>query len=182
MVIKIELSSERLCLRPLSDIDTQALFAVFSDPRVMRYGSTPEWDSLAKAEDKVLRNRRGVQSGESMCLAIFHRHDYRFLGTVDLFQIDVQCRRAELGYTLAFEAWGQGYMAEALTTLLDHVFAELAFNRIEADIDPRNAASIACLERLGFQREGLLRQRWIIGDEVSDSAIYGLLREDWIAR
>lgn len=54
----------------------------------------------------------------------------------------------------------------------------MKLNRIEADIDPRNAASARVPERLGFVREGLLRERWIVGDEVTDSALYGLLRSD----
>ena len=54
----------------------------------------------------------------------------------------------------------------------------LRLNRIEADIDPRNVASAGLLERLGFVREGVLRERWIVGDEASDSALYGLLASD----
>jgi RimJ/RimL family protein N-acetyltransferase len=55
----------------------------------------------------------------------------------------------------------------------------MGLHRIEADIDPRNTASARCLERLGFVKEGLLRERWIVEGEVSDSAIYGLLQPDW---
>jgi RimJ/RimL family protein N-acetyltransferase len=55
-------------------------------------------------------------------------------------------------------------------------------NRIEADIDPRNVASARSLERLGFSKEGHLRQRWIVNGEVSDSAFYGLLLSDWQAQ
>ena len=51
--------------------------------------------------------------------------------------------------------------------------------RIEADIDPRNAASERILVRQGFQVEGLLRERWIVGGEVSDSRLLGLLRREW---
>lgn len=50
---------------------------------------------------------------------------------------------------------------------------------MEADVDPRNTASRRCIERFGFQNEGYLRERWIVGDEVSDSILYGLLRSDW---
>jgi ribosomal-protein-alanine N-acetyltransferase len=61
-------------------------------------------------------------------------------------------------------------------------FAEFDLNRIEADIDPRNVASARSLERLGFRKEGRLRERWIVSGEVSDSDLYGLLRIDWLAR
>jgi RimJ/RimL family protein N-acetyltransferase len=70
-------------------------------------------------------------------------------------------------------------MQEALGALLDFGFGELDLNRIEADIDPRNSASARTLERLGFTKEGYLRERWIVGEEVSDTAIYGLLRREW---
>jgi Acetyltransferase (GNAT) domain len=73
-------------------------------------------------------------------------------------------------------------MHEALQAILEFGFGELDLNRIEADIDPRNGASARTLERLGFTKEGYLRERWIVGDEVSDTALYGLLRREWHSR
>lgn len=70
-------------------------------------------------------------------------------------------------------------MHEALGALISYAFENLALHRLEADIDPRNTASARSLERLGFQREGLLRERWIVAGEVSDTAFYGLLRSEW---
>jgi len=70
-------------------------------------------------------------------------------------------------------------MHEALQALLDFGFGELDLNRIEADIDPRNSASARTLERLGLTKEGYLRERWIVGEEVSDTALYGLLRREF---
>ena len=72
-------------------------------------------------------------------------------------------------------------MQEALRALIAYGFGTLNLNRIEADVDPRNAASAKTLERQGFLKEGYLRERWIVGDEVSDSALYGLLQRDWMA-
>ncbi|ETP61422.1 hypothetical protein BDSB_27145 [Burkholderia dolosa PC543] len=69
-------------------------------------------------------------------------------------------------------------MSEAASALIEHAFGTLNLRRIEADIDPRNVALARLLERLGFIREGLLRERWIVGDDVSDSALYGLLKSD----
>ena len=71
-------------------------------------------------------------------------------------------------------------MNEALSGLLDYGFTELDLNRIEADTDARNERSARLLERLGFLKEGLFRERCIVNDEISDSAMYGLLRRDWI--
>jgi RimJ/RimL family protein N-acetyltransferase len=73
-------------------------------------------------------------------------------------------------------------MAEALQALLAYCFEALDLRRIEADVDPRNAASIQTLERLGFQREGFLRERWEVDGEIQDALFYGLLREEWKRR
>jgi RimJ/RimL family protein N-acetyltransferase len=70
-------------------------------------------------------------------------------------------------------------MNEALLSLLEFGFSQLALNRVEADIDPRNLASARSLERLGFKKEGHLRERWIVDGEVSDTALYGLLLREW---
>jgi RimJ/RimL family protein N-acetyltransferase len=73
-------------------------------------------------------------------------------------------------------------MHEALTAVIDYAFGPLGLRRLEADTDPRNGASLRTLERLGFTREGLLRERWQVGDEIPDSALWGLLAREWRER
>ena len=73
-------------------------------------------------------------------------------------------------------------MCEALGALLNYAFHTLNLNRLEADIDPRNHASAKILERLGFTREGHMRERWIVNGEVEDTWWYGLLRREWFER
>jgi [ribosomal protein S5]-alanine N-acetyltransferase len=68
---------------------------------------------------------------------------------------------------------------EALKALLEFAFEKMNLHRVEADIDPRNTASRKVAERLGFQKEGHLRERWIVGDEIQDTLFYGLLESDW---
>ena len=171
----------RLRLRPLAESDAEALFAIFSDARVMRYWSSAPWTSIDKAHELIAKDAAALPAGEHLRLGIETTADHRLIGHCSLFNFNAQCQRADVGYGMAFAAWGHGYMHEALTALLDYGFAELALNRIEADIDPRNAASAKTLERLGFVREGFLRERWVVDGEVSDSGIYGLLRRDWLA-
>ena len=69
---------------------------------------------------------------------------------------------------------------KALQALLTYAFEEMKLRRIEADVDPRNTASIKTLKRLGFKREGLLRERWHVSGELQDAFFYGLLERDWI--
>jgi RimJ/RimL family protein N-acetyltransferase len=175
----LQIDTPRLLLRPLAAPDAPMLFRIFSDVRVMRYWSGPPWTSPAEAQALIERDRREMAAGEHIRLAIVRKADQRLLGTCSLFNFAPQSRRAEVGYGLATEAWGQGYTQEAVGALLRHAFDTLGLNRVEADIDPRNEASALSLERLGFVKEGHLRERWIVDGEVSDSALYGLLRRDW---
>jgi RimJ/RimL family protein N-acetyltransferase len=174
----LPLRTDRLVLRPLRENDADALFAVFSDARVMRYWSTPPWTSQEPARAMIAADLAQAHR-DHLRLGIELRESGILLGTCSLFSINYTCRRAEVGYGLGSFAWGHGYMQEALQALLDFGFGALDLNRIEADIDPRNSASARTLERLGFTKEGHLRERWIVGDEVSDTALYGVLRREW---
>ncbi len=173
------LRTPRLSLRFMDDADADALYAIYSDPVVMRYWSRPPMRDPAQARALVDDARAGRASGEVLSLAIEHADDATPIGTCTLFHFHRASRRAELGYALARPYWGRGLMHEALLAFVGHAFAGLDLNRLEADIDPRNVASARSLARLGFRREGHLRERWIVGGEVSDSDVYGLLRADW---
>jgi RimJ/RimL family protein N-acetyltransferase len=178
----LSLTTPRLLLRPLQDGDAPALFAMFSNPEVMRYWSTPPWTEPRLAHEMIERDRKRLATGEHLRLALVRHGEPDLIGTCSLFSFMPQCRRAEIGYGLAHQAWGCGLMHEALSALLDYAFGELGLHRLEADIDPRNGASARSLARLGFRQEGLLRERWIVDGVVSDTAFYGLLQQEWRQR
>lgn len=177
----LSLPTARLLLRPLEPSDASALFSLFSDSRVMRYWSSAPWDSVEFSKKFIERDQQAMAEGRHVRLAITSRSDDALLGTCTLFEHVVQCRRAEVGFGLSPSVWGKGYATEAVGALLAFGFTTLELNRVEADIDPRNSASSRCLQRLGFTKEGHLRERWIVAGEVSDSELYGLLRAEWNA-
>ncbi len=173
------LTASRLALRWLEDRDAEALFEIFSDTQVMRYWSSPPWSGMAEAVEMVESVRRYFAKGSLYQWGVARLSDDVVIGTCTLAEVDVQNRRAEIGFALRQDHWGQGYMTEALRRLLGFSFEELKLHRIEADVDPRNEASIRLLEKLGFQREGYLRERWLVGDEICDTVFYGLLKSEW---
>jgi [ribosomal protein S5]-alanine N-acetyltransferase len=77
--------------------------------------------------------------------------------------------------------WGRGIVTEAVTALVDLLFAE-GQRRVFADTDPDNIASIRVAERLGFTLEARLRGEWETHIGVRDSLIFGMLRDEWAAR
>ena len=180
--LSVTLTTPRLVLRPLQATDAPVLFAIFSDPQVMQYWNTPPWDCEAVAREYICEEQQAMREGQRLTLGIVDRESAELIGKCLLFNYHLESRRAEIGFGIAASAWGKGYVQEAARELLRHGFEALDLNRVEAEIDPSNAASGRALERLGFSQEGLLRQRWIIDGQISDSALYGLLSDDWRSR
>ncbi|MGE5176843.1 MAG: GNAT family N-acetyltransferase [Hyphomicrobiales bacterium] len=175
------LRTPRLTLRPFRDEDAGALFRIFSDPKVTRYWNRVAWTDPAEARAMIERYRPVDGDRTFLPWAVAGAEDDVVIGTATLFQIDATHRRAEIGYALASAYWGRGLMHEALIVVVGYAFDTLRLHRLEADIDPRNAASLRSVERLGFLREGTLRERWQVGGEISDTAFFGLLAPEWRA-
>lgn len=175
----VTLEAPRVRLRWIVEADAPALFAIYGDPVVARYLSRPAFTDMAQAEKLVATANACYADGSSVNFAVERREDRAVIGTAMLFRFHAESRRAEIGYSMARAYWGQGYMHEALRALIDYAFGPLGLNRLEADIDPRNANSAKSLERLGFRAEGVLRERWIVAGEVSDTGYYGLLSKEW---
>ncbi len=173
------LTTARLVLREASDRDIEAVFEMESDPVAMRYWSKPPMRELSEAVASVERAKGYFRARDALRWSICRAQDDGMLGHLSLFEFNEQCARAQIGYGLARRHWGQGFMHEALTTVIDYAFGPFGLRRLEADIDPRNLASVRSLERLGFAREGLLRERWQVGDEISDTLLMGLLASEW---
>ena len=175
------LHTARLTLRAPHHDDAASLFALHSDADVMRYFSEPPWVDPVRATIQIDKDRAAFAQEEYFRFAITLTASGRFIGNCTLFALHHQNRRGEIGYALQRQHWGRGYMQEALGALLAYAFIEHNLHRLEADIDPRNTGSARCLERLGFVCEGRLRERWIVGGEVGDSLLLGLLRREWEA-
>jgi [ribosomal protein S5]-alanine N-acetyltransferase len=176
------LDAPRVRLRWLTSDDVDGLFAIFSDDEMMRYWSSPAMKERAEAETLLARIQRQFAEKFGFQWGIERKEDRRLLGTCTLFHIHPGNRCGELGYALASPYWKNGYMLEALTALLDYAFGPMNLRRLEADVDPRNASSLRILDRLGFQREGLLRERWDVAGDIQDSIFLGLLAREWKAR
>ena len=173
------LSSPRARLRGPKDDDVDAVYALFSDPESMRYWSRPPMRQRREAEAYLESIPRGVTERSYLNWIIADPGDDRMIGTCTLYDLQVPHLRAGVGYALLTEARGRGLATDAVGLALRYAFGQLGLNRIEADAHPDNERSRLLLQRLGFQFEGRLRQRFGTGVEIQDSAIYGLLAEEW---
>jgi RimJ/RimL family protein N-acetyltransferase len=173
------LHTARLQLRPFTAADTDCIFALHSSRRVLRYWDAPPWKQRAQAERFIAVCGQIEQEGTGARLAIERAADGVFIGWCGLVKWDPGYRSAKLGYVLDDAAWGQGFATEAAAAVLRWAFETLELNRVQSETDTRNTASSRVLEKLGFVREGTLREDCIVDGEVSDSWVFGLLRREW---
>jgi RimJ/RimL family protein N-acetyltransferase len=177
-----QLQGKRIRLRGPRKEDAQALFALFSDPAVMRYWSRPPMTTLGEAQGLIGEMLDSFEQRSLLNWMITTRDDDGVIGTCTLFRIDPRHRHAEIGYALRSDHWGRGIAGDAVALMLDWTFRRLDLQRVEADIDPANDSSRRLLSRLGFVSEGVLRQRFFVGDVVTDSELFGLLAQEWRGR
>ncbi|WP_137938028.1 GNAT family protein [Chitinivorax sp. B] len=176
-----ELHTARLILREITHNDTPALYAIHSDPVLMRwFGSDPLPDVQAAhqlvdtfASWRTLPNpgtRWGIQQhGET-----------NLIGSCGLFNWHRPWRKCSVGYELAMQHQGQGYMREAMQAILSWGFEQMSLNRIEAQIHPQNHPSIKLARTLGFVEEGCFREGAYWGSQFHDMLQWSLLRRDFL--
>lgn len=118
------------------------------------------------------------------------RHEYRwmvargeeFVGTVSAMNASWGMGYIEIGYMIGEEFQGRGYGTSAVALLVEKIFHETTLHRIYALVSVENVASLRLLERLGFTREGVMREHYLIQGRRVDEVMYGLLRREWDAR
>ena len=175
------LHTARLRLRPFNDSDANALFAMHSNAYVLRYWDAPPWNERLRAERFITACRQIAEAGTGTRLAVDRVSDGAFIGWCSLTRWNPDYRSASMGYCFDDAAWGHGYATEAARALLQWAFDTLEMNRVQAETDTRNAASARVLEKLGFEREGTLREDCVVNGDVSDSWVCGLIRREWQA-
>lgn len=173
------LESPRLRLRAFADRDAVDVFDLYADREAVRFGYAPPMADLADARRVIEDTQTLARQRTLYHFGVAERAGDRIVGHATLFKWDEEQKRAEIGYSIRRDRWGKGLATEAVAALIDFAFARLAIRRLEADADPRNGASMRVLEKLGFVREGYLRERWEIGGEIQDAVMYGLLQREW---
>lgn len=175
------LETERLRLREIVGTDAPAVFAIHGDAELMRFFGNDPLADLAGAEALIntfASWRQLPNPGIRWALEI--KGSAGLIGTCGLFGWNRTWRKCIVGYELAKDAQGKGYMHEALDAALLWGFKEMGLNRVEAQVHPANVPSLKLLRRLRFVEEGRLRQCGYWAGQYHDLLQYSLLREDWM--
>lgn len=173
------IKTERLTLRKLNQDDTEKIFEIFSNPRVMQcYGKFP-MKERSEASELINRFSMAFESSEAIRWGIELSRSQELIGTCGYHNWKKTHKRAEIGYELSEESWGFGYMKEAVSAIIRYGFAEMELNRIEANVYPENISSEQLLKKLGFGFEGLLREYAYFRGQYQDLNMFSFLKKDY---
>ncbi|MBK8846947.1 MAG: GNAT family N-acetyltransferase [Bacteroidetes bacterium] len=174
------LETERMILHKYTPEDLQFLFEHRAKSEIMALLG------LSTAEDFIKEQKKTEGGYKTYDRTIVHfklalKKNKQVVGGAGFHNWYSQHRRAELGYALTVEdAKRQGYMSEAVSTILNYGFTQMNLNRVEAFISPNNKASLRLIEKFAFTQEGHLRQHFLRDDTTEDSFVFSLLREEYV--
>jgi aminoglycoside 6'-N-acetyltransferase len=177
----LELTTDRLLLRPFRPPDAAAFSDYRSDPAVAQYQG---WDAPFSLEDadQFIAHMESVvpaSPGNWYQLAIQKKGDSVLIGDCAFCVRAEDGQQARIGYTLARPHQDRGYATEAVSRLLAYLFEEIGLHRVTALCDVENSASFRLLERLGMRREAHFIENAWFKNRWSSEYEYALLAREW---
>ncbi len=175
------LETERLVLRRMTLGDAEFYLRHFSDPDIVELTAFEAPGDLEAATAELRAYCvENFDRGTGIRWGISRKPDPALIGTCGFHQwVKEGGWRARIGYDLAAADRRKGIMTEALAAMIGYGFGTMRLHRVEALVDPRNAGSIRTLEKLGFRREGVLREDTCFRGRFVDEAMYSLLEQEW---
>jgi len=156
----------RLLAKPAVVEDAQVIFDEYaSDASVAKYMTWKAHRSVDETVEFLTRCERVWIEGSAFPWSLWRKQDGAFAG---LIEIRVGTSTVDLGYALARRWWRQGLMSEAVATVVAWALAQPTIYRVWATYDIDNVASARLLERVGMEREGVLR-RWLVHPNLSNA-------------
>ena len=175
-----QLETDRLFLREMTIDDLKFYFRHFNNDKIVEGSCFPGPKSIEAARKelelyciKPFKENRGIRWG------IVRKAEGELIGTCGFYAWNKTAYRAEIGYDLNPAHWGQGIMTEALHAVLDYSFGKMGMNRTQAIIDSKNIRSIKVVRRLGFKKEGVLRENSYFNGQFRDEVCFSLLKNEW---
>ena len=172
--------TRRLRLRPFATQDAVALLRLWADRDVAdQMISLPQPLRRENLERWIRTHRLELAQGSAFHFAIGLPGQRSLVGAVELRDIDMEHRQAEVSFWIGKPWWGRGFATETTQGILRFAFESLGLNRVYAHYRVRNPGSGRVLAKAGMKREGLLRQRVWKSGAFEDVVLCALVREDW---
>lgn len=168
------LETQRLTLSPLAPADAPLVHPIMADPEVMAHWDVAEIDDPDVVDQVLSSQMAAMDEDRAFYWAMRLTGDQTFLGLCDLSDIDWRHHRAEVGFILGKDSWGQGYAYEAMQAVMNFAVTQ-GIQRLWARTHVGNESSEKLLLKLGFEEEGYLRGHVDRGGERRDVRLWGML-------
>ncbi|MDM5248281.1 GNAT family N-acetyltransferase [Lysinibacillus sp. G4S2] len=170
------LDTERLVLRELTENDAQDVFNCFSNPDVLRHYGQKPLTSLDQVKQIIINFSKNYDEKRGIKWGIALKGQKSIIGTIGFQEWSTEHKRADISYALFPENWGKGYAKEAVHRVISFGFQEMDLLRIGAIVFTENDASNKLLEKLGFEKEGVLRNYMHQNGVPFDTNIFSLIK------
>lgn len=175
------LHSERLELRSIEASDKDFILQGLSDERVTKFYAV-HYNTLEEVQEQMQFYKDLISNGTGMWWAFSRKGEEELIGACGFNNLEPEHRKAEVGFWLLPAFWGNGYVPEAASAVIRYGFEKMGLNRIEAVVEGGNEQSEKVLQKLGFVREGMLREREVKNSRFIDLIYYSMLQKEYAAK
>jgi ribosomal-protein-alanine N-acetyltransferase len=169
------LRTERLVLRRMEPEDAEAMLFLRSDPGTMQYLDREPLHTVGEAALFIRHITDALERNEGITWGMSLPDDPQLIGTIGFWRLEKQHYRAEIGYLLHPDFWGQGLVSEAISAVMNYGFDVMKLHSVEANVNPANQASVRVLQKAGFVQEAYFRENYFFQGRFLDSAIFSKL-------
>ena len=173
-----EISTDRLHLREIKQEDAESIYKILSDPEVIKYDTFDLLTNIRQVDDLIRWFGHEYKQKHAIFWGISLKDHHEVIGFCKC-EIEVPEVRADLGYDLRSDYWNKGIMTEALNAVIEYTLNNIGVNRIEAAVSTENKGSIRVLEKLGFVKEGILRERSYFKGKCHDMMMLSILKNEY---
>lgn len=173
------LSDGVVAIRPLLAADAPAFAGAYRDDPTLGVMVGSERDPTE--EEVIAQAEEPPGAARLPALAIADARSLEFLGGIGLYRVDIHHRRGEVGFWLTPAARGRGIGSRAVGLVTGWAFESLGFERVELTTTPDNEPTLRLADRLGFTKEGVMRERNRERGRRVDVVMLAVLRRDWPA-
>ncbi len=178
-MITDRIEGNKINLRHVRKADARSIYQYAGDETISRYTHVPHPYKLEDAYDFIKQTRSERRKKIGYHFGLEDKETAQVIGMIGLMNVDQTLKKGEVGYWLARPFRGRGIMKEAILLTLRFCFIELHLHRIYAHVFPENEVSMRLLEKIGFQREGIIREGFKHRGEYISVYLYSILEDDW---
>ena len=171
------IETDRVCLRQFNDSDLENVFSGLSHPDIVKYYGV-SFESLEATKEQMTWFSDLEKNATGIWWAICSKGDGKFLGAGGLNDLDIENKKAEIGFWLLPENWGHGIIAEVVPLILNHAFNNLGIHRVEGFVETENVNCKKALLKLKFRLEGTMKDCEIKNGKFISLQIYAKFKDE----